>query len=71
MTTRLQRDDVLTSRRHHAPERHHALLVDGVAEDAEGLLTDFAIGDDVVRPVDVEIVDLGARHELVDADGPG
>jgi hypothetical protein len=27
------------------------------------------VGNDVVRPVDVEIVDLGARHELVDVNG--
>jgi hypothetical protein len=62
---------VLTGRQHDAAERYHALLVDRVADDAESLLTDFAIGDDVVGPVDVEIVDLGARNELVDVDRPG
>ena len=62
---------MLTGRQHDAAERYHALLVDRVADDAESLLTDFAIGDDVVGPVDVEIVDLRARNELVDADCPG
>ena len=71
LVARLQRDDVLAGRQHHAAERHHALLPDGVADDTECLLTGLAIGDDVVGTVDVEIVDLIAWNELVDADDTG
>jgi hypothetical protein len=66
---RLECDDVLAGREHDTADRHHALLCNCVADDAERLLADLAVGNDVVGAVDVEIVNLGARHELGDIDG--
>src|ERR1700730_11103761 len=65
----LQRDDVLAGGEHHATDPYHTFPLDGLADDGECLHTDLAIGHDVIRPVDVEIIDLGARDELVDVDG--
>jgi hypothetical protein len=60
---------VLARGEDHPRERHHAFLADRLANDREGLLADFAIRNDVVRAVQIELVDLLLGHELVDLDG--
>jgi hypothetical protein len=34
-------------------------------------VADLAFGHDVVRPHQIELVDVGLRDEFVDVDGPG
>lgn len=50
----------------HAAERDHAFLLDSLADNGEGLNAHFAVRGDVVRIVEVELVDFLFRHELVD-----
>ena len=68
LAARFERDDVLARREHHLADRDHSLLADGLADHGERLLADLAIRHDVVRVVEIELVDLLARHELVDLD---
>ena len=70
LAARLQRDDVLARGEHHLADRDHALLADGFADHGERLLPDFPVRHDEVGIVEVELVDLLARHELVDIDHP-
>jgi len=37
---------------------------------AKSILSDLTVGRDVVRRVDIALVDLAPRNELVDIDGP-
>src|SRR5215468_4586702 len=64
-----ERDDVLPTCQHDAAERHHVHLADGVADDGKGILSDLTVRRDVVRRVDIALVDLAPRNELVDVDG--
>jgi hypothetical protein len=41
---------------------------DGLFDHGIGVLTDLAIGNDVVEREEVEIINLGARHEFVNVD---
>src|SRR6266487_6513203 len=66
---RLERDDVLARGENDSPERHHAFVADRLANDRERLLADLAVGYHVVGIVEIEVVDLFPRHELVDLDG--
>ena len=50
-------------------DRDHTLLANGLSDHREGLLADLTVRHDVVRVVEVELVDLFARHEFVDLDG--
>jgi hypothetical protein len=61
---------VLARGEHHLADRHHALLADGLAYHGEGLLPDLAVRHDVAGTVEVELIDLLARDELVDVDHP-
>ncbi len=62
----LDHRDVLAPGEDYAAEPHHLLLADGIADDREGLLADLIGGRDVVRALDIAIVDLLARHEAFD-----
>src|SRR5262249_46616307 len=68
LAARFERHDMLTRGEDHAGERHHAFLADRLADDRERLLADFAIRRDVVRAVEIELVDFFLRHEFVDLD---
>ena len=59
---------MLARREDDLAERHHAFLADGLADDGERLLADVAVGHDVIRVVEIELVDFLFRHELVDLD---
>ena len=45
------------------------LLSHRLADDREGVLADLVVGNDVVRSVEVALVDVRQRDELVDLDG--
>ena len=70
LVARLEHDDVLARGEHDTRERHHALLANHLPDDGERLLSDLAVGHDVVGVVEVELVDLVARHELVNVNDP-
>src|SRR5262249_41626810 len=67
---RLKCDDVLPARQHDAAERDHVHFADGVADDGKRILSDLTIGSDVIGRVDVAIIDLVSRNELIDFNGP-
>ena len=68
LAARFERDDVLARGEDHPGERHHAFLADRLANDRERLLAHFPVGHDVVRAVQIELVDFFLGHELVDLD---
>jgi hypothetical protein len=41
----LQSDDVIAAREDHAADRDHVHITDGLADDSEGVVTDFAVRD--------------------------
>jgi hypothetical protein len=49
----------------------HVHFGNGVANDRKGVLSDLAIRSKVVRGIDIAVVDLTARNELIDFDRPG
>jgi hypothetical protein len=40
-------------------------------DHSKGLLADLPVGHDVIGPVDIEIIDLVSRYELINIDGAG
>jgi hypothetical protein len=42
-----------------------------VSDHREGIVSDFTLGHHVVRPHEIELVDVELRYEFVDVDGPG
>ena len=47
-----------------------AFLANGLADDRERLLTDFAVRHDVIGVAQIKLVDLATRHEFLDVDDP-
>ena len=66
--SRLKRNDVFARGEHDLADRHHAFLANGLTNDRERLLTDFAIGHDVIGIAQIKLVDFLTRHEFVDVD---
>src|SRR3979490_2146251 len=50
--------------------RDHSLLTNCLADHGECLLPDFAIRNDVVRTIEVQLVYFFSRHEPIDFDRP-
>ena len=50
-------------------ERHHAHFGDGVTDNGKGILSDLPVRHDVVRQIDIALVDLALRNKLIDIDG--
>ena len=48
----------------------HVHFGNGVADDRKGILANLTIGGDIVRRVDVAIIDLLSWNELIDLYGP-
>src|SRR5262249_48967088 len=71
LVERFQHDDMLAARKHDAPERDHTLVADRIADDCERFLTDLVGGRDVIRTVEITVVDLGLRYKAVDVDCVG
>jgi len=61
-TARFERDDVLARGEDNPPKRHHAFLADRLANDRECLLADFAIRNEIVGAVEIQLVDFFLRH---------
>src|SRR5512133_1016315 len=68
LTARFECDDVLAGGEDNPPERHHPFLADCLANDCKRLLADFAIRSEVIRTVEIKLVDFLLRHKLVDFD---
>ena len=66
LAPRLDGQDMLAVGEDDACERHAALVLHGIADHREGFLAALAIGNDVVGPLVVALVDLLLGHELVD-----
>jgi hypothetical protein len=47
----------------HGPDRF--------ADDGIGVVSDLAIGDDLIGPHEIELIDFRSRDEFVDVDRPG
>jgi hypothetical protein len=67
---RLERDNVLAVGENHAADRHLVHLPDGLPDHREGVVTDLAVGTQVVGTDQIARVDVGLVDELVDLDGP-
>jgi hypothetical protein len=47
------------------------VLPDRFADHSKGLLPYLPVGHDVIGPVDIEIINLVSRYELINIDGAG
>src|SRR5439155_19089827 len=56
------------AREHHAREPDHFFLLHGIAYDRKGLLTDLVGRREVIRAIEVAVVDFSARYKTVDLD---
>src|SRR6266850_484592 len=59
---------MLACRQYDATQCDHSLFLDRVPDHNVGLPADLAIWDDVIRNVQVEVVDLISRHEPINLD---
>ena len=69
LVARLQHQDALAPEQHDAREAHHFLGAHGIADDGERFLADAVGGREIVGRVEIQLVDLVARHEALDIDG--
>src|SRR5262249_29025610 len=56
-------------RQHDPAQCDHVQFADSVADHRKGILPDLAIRGDVVRRINIALVDFAFRHELIDVDG--
>ena len=61
----------LSLRDYHATETHHFLAPHCVTNDGEGILPDFLVWNDVVGRIEVTLVDVRKRNELINLDSVG
>ncbi len=54
---------------HHATDGDLVHLADGLPDHREGVVTDLAVGPQIVGSDEISRIDLGLLHELVDLDG--
>src|SRR6266852_8637624 len=71
LVERLQHHDTFAARDDDAAEPHHVLAPHRLADDDRRVLPDLVLRDEIVRAVEVALVDLGSRHELFDVDRVG
>jgi hypothetical protein len=62
---------MLAPRYNDTAQSNHRLVADCVADDGECLLSDLVCGRDVIRVVDIAIVDLSSGNKRIDRDGVG
>jgi hypothetical protein len=55
--------------KHDTPKRHLFLSLHGVAYHGERVRTRLAVGYDVIRFVEISLVDILGWNEIVDIDG--
>ena len=65
---RLQHDHALALGQDDPAQRDHVLVLHGVADHRERLEGDLVLRNQVIRAVDVALVDFRFRHEAVDVD---
>ncbi len=68
LVPRLKHDHALTLRKHDASERHHSLVAHRFADYRERFQTDWIIRSNVIRAIQITLVNLVARNEGVDLD---
>jgi hypothetical protein len=71
LSQRRDRDDMLAVGQNDARQRHAIPILHGVADHGECVDAGLSVGCDVVRVIDVALVDFILRHEAVDVDGMG
>ena len=54
---RFECDDMLAGGEDNPPERNHPFLADRLTNNSERLLADFAIRSEVIRAVEIKLVD--------------
>ena len=52
----------------HPAQRDHALVAHRVADDRERLEGDLVLRNQIVRAVDIALIDFGLRHKAIDVD---
>ena len=62
---------MLAVSKHHAGERDLVERADGLSDHGKGVMANLAVWHNVIGTDQIKIVDLAARHELVDLDGAG
>src|ERR1700730_6767716 len=62
---------MLTPRYNDTAQSNHRLIADRITDDGECLLSDLVCGRDVIRVVDIAIVDLSSGNKRIDRDGVG
>ena len=66
LTARLEHQEPLTPVHHHTAEANHLGFLHRLADDRERLIGGFAVGHDVKRFIEIDLVDLVARDERFD-----
>ena len=61
---------MFAARQHDPTDGDHVHFGNRVANDRESILPDLAIGGEVVRRVNIPVIDLTSRNELIDLNGP-
>src|SRR5207253_1774218 len=67
----LEHDNIFAARYYHSAKSDHSLFANSIAYHGKRFLSDFFGRGDVVRAVEVAIVDLRSRHKTVDFEGTG
>jgi hypothetical protein len=65
---RLKHDHVLALGQDHPAQRDHVLVAHRVADNRERLEGDLVLRNQIVRAVDVALVDFGLRQKAIDVD---
>src|SRR6185437_16300435 len=65
----LKRDDVLAIGEYHTADRDLVHVTDRLADHRESIMTDLAVGAQIIGPDQVARIDLGFLDKLVDVDG--
>jgi hypothetical protein len=68
LVARLQHHQALAPKQHDASKAYLLLGPHGVADDGKGFLTHAIGGRQVIGRIEIELVDLLARHEALDVD---
>jgi hypothetical protein len=69
LVARLQHHQALAPKQHDASKAYLLLGPHGVADDGKGFLADAIGRREVIGRIEIELIDLLARHEALDVDG--
>jgi hypothetical protein len=65
LVERLERDDVLAISEHDPPNRDLVHLADGLADHREGVVTDLAVGTEIIGSDQIARIDIRLADEIV------